>query len=164
MSKIFYNICYQINPSTSTPWFTAGESDHEPVSSKECMPKMVALQPCSRQIHVNIPNQVHAYLLTDNAGATQFALVVVWNHFWCVGMSARIVHLLARFMNKKLFFSLFDAVLWLWMHNSTKVQRIKNAFWWDTSVLVFRLMDVRLQNLHVSHVWHFVRRYLCAGQ
>ena len=117
---------------------------------------MVALQSCSKQIQMNIHNQMYANLLTRNAGSTQVALALVCKHFWCVDVAARIVCLLPWFMNKKKhLFSIWCGALAYECTIQRSFKALQNNFLRDTGVLVFMLMGVRLPNIHVSHVWHF---------
>ena len=115
----------------------------------------------SKQTQIDDRKEAHSDWLTGNAGATQQAtVVVVWETLlvrWC-GTK------LLQSMNKPLFFYLFHAVLLSVIAKVNIASKVYTYFLMKTSAFVFRGMHVWLTKLPVSHVQHFVRRYLCAGQ
>ena len=96
MTEVFFKYCQQFDPCMPTPCFTAGNSDHAPVSSNVCMPETVAFHPHrSNQIQIIVRTQAHSDLMPDNAGATQATVIVLWEkRFWCVDMATRILLLI----------------------------------------------------------------------
>ena len=71
LAEVFCYICQQFDPCIPTPCFTAGNSDHEAVSSNACLKWSQRIRIVQTRIEMKAHKQAHSDLSTDNAGPTE---------------------------------------------------------------------------------------------